>query len=65
VNVEDQRVVQLDEASDPVWSPDGAFIALTDMDSGGGQQAIEIANADGSGRRVLASGEFLNKGWVP
>jgi Tol biopolymer transport system component len=68
VGVDDGSVVSLEGAGSPVWSPDSRFIALMNTRLMAERQTIEIANADGSGRHELWSGEFgagQTKAWLP
>jgi TolB protein len=49
----------------PSWSPDGRLIAFY-HDNGAGKSAIELMNADGTGRRViLPGGQHWYPHWSP
>ena len=49
---------------DPAWSPDGTQLAYR-RGSGGGGQDLVVANADGSGETVIASGGAEEPAWSP
>jgi dipeptidyl aminopeptidase/acylaminoacyl peptidase len=49
------RTDEVDESA-PVWSPDGGSIAYSAKRTGDSVSRIEVAAADGSGRRAITSG---------
>lgn len=49
------------DASQPAWSPDGSEIAFR----GDPGSDIEVARADGSGRRLLVAGPAHDPDWTP
>ena len=49
---------------EPRFSPDGSFLSYLCGDSPDAWDLC-VANADGSGARVLASGEIMNASWSP
>ena len=53
--------VSLSDASQPAWSPDGSEIAFR----GEPGLDIEVARADGSGRRLLVAGPAHDPDWTP
>ena len=53
--------VTLSDASQPAWSPDGSEIAFR----GEPRLDIEVARADGSGRRLLVAGPAHYPDWTP
>jgi Tol biopolymer transport system component len=70
VTVADGSVTVLDYAEDsaPVWSPDGRFLAVANTRNIESEEAIDVMNADGSGRHTIWSGESgmgQSKAWLP
>jgi hypothetical protein len=61
----DWHPVRLETAGSVVWSPDGRFVAMIGGD--GDRQSIDVANADGSGRRSIWTGTIVSGPvvWVP
>jgi hypothetical protein len=59
--------VRIDAASDPVWSPDGRFLAVNGPQRGSDPGSLGLMNADGSGRHELSgvpSGASAAVVWV-
>jgi Tol biopolymer transport system component len=55
--------IGIEDASDPVWSPDGRYLAVA---TSGGQYTV--VNADGTGRRTLrgvTTGMISGFAWIP
>ena len=69
VSVDGGTVTVLDGADQPIWSPDGRFLAITNTISE--EASVDIVNADGSGRYSIPTGQTgqpdfgLTKAWIP
>ncbi len=66
VSVDGGAVTVLDGADQPIWSPDGRFLAVTNTISE--EASVDIVNADGSGRYSIPTGRSavgLAKAWIP
>ena len=58
--------VVIDDARTPIWSPDSRYMAFMSGDGGGTR--IEVASADGSGRRSVTADTLQPDGqiaWLP
>lgn len=52
-------------AENPIWSPDGRYLLIDHVGSRSGEVSVDIVNADGSGRRMIATAPSLSaKAWV-
>lgn len=70
VAVADGSATIIDHAEDlgPIWSPDGRFLAVLNTRNIESEDAIDVMNADGSGRHTIWSGESgagQAKAWLP
>src|SRR5689334_7460863 len=54
LDVSSKKSIAVDDGSDPVWSPDGAWLAFE------GKDGLAIVRADGTGVRTLAKTEGTN-----
>jgi Tol biopolymer transport system component len=69
VTIDGRRQSVLSDAGSPVWSPDGRFLGLANM-ANTGHGAVDVANADGSGRWTVwssvADGSYTTpSAWLP
>ena len=66
VSADGARLVRLDGASNPTWSPDGRWVAVVARHDR--TRGIDVANADGTGR-VAVTGDPVKRAddlaWVP
>jgi Tol biopolymer transport system component len=65
VRLGDSLAVRLTNAWQPVWSSHGRHLAIVSEDGNGGYR-VDVANADGTGRRTVATGvAYPPLTWVP
>ena len=65
IDVNGGTAVLLRAAENPVWSPDGRYLMIDHVASQSGTVSVDIVNADGTGRRLIATGSYLSaKVWV-
>jgi TolB protein len=66
VSIDASPTVKIADAWNPVWAPDGRYLAF--LSARGGATRIDVANADGSGRRSMTDDTIVAGGdiaWVP
>ena len=66
VPIDGSPTTEVADAGQPVWSPDGRYLAFLSADGAGAR--IEVANADGSGRRSVTDDTVHPDGqivWLP
>lgn len=64
VNADGSGLTPLTAGMDPIWSPDGQFVAFTRWD--GDQPGVYVMRADGTGERLLfGTGQARTPAWTP